>query len=308
MTSPDQHLTPSGGPRRRRVVVRNAADLNRLAIHLATHWTLPRIEISTEAFAALDVQRTQDRVARLSEACNCLLGEMLATATLLLGLGHAWTTSKGWDQVGWVILAALGAGLVGKALNIAWTRVKLLRAVRRLRSPSGTPGDFAEAEAARHARIEARIRHDVRGERAQRPEASRAEPTPSVLLRNAADIDATLMRVITSRTLPRIQVGIDGLPELEAQQVQHRIVHLSRGCNCVLGAVLAAVTLLVGGLYVVWSASSSWFPPQSSWSPAGLLLISVLGAGLIGWAIETGWTRLRLLRVLQGLRSQLHAS
>jgi hypothetical protein len=291
---------------RRRVFVRDGADVDRLAIHLATHWTLPHIEISTQGFAALDVQRAQDRVARLSESCSCVLGEMLAAATLLVGFGHAWTLNKGWNQVVWVILAAIGVGLIGKALNVAWTRVKLLRTLRRLRDRPGI-GDFAEAEAARHAKAEARIRHDVQPEHAQRRKATRAAPTPSVLLRNAADIDATLLNVITSRTLPRIQLGIEGLPEIDAQQAQHRIVHLSRGCNCVLGAVLATVTLLVGGLYVVWSASSSWewYLPQSSWSPAGLLLVCVLGAGLIGWGIETGWTRLRLLRVLQGLRSQL---
>src|SRR5687768_4404744 len=148
MTSPDQPMDrphAAAGPRHRRVFISNAADIDRLAVHLATHWTLPHIEISTDGFAALDVQRAQDRVARLSEACNCLLGEMLAAATLLFGLGHAWTLDKGWDQVAWVILAALGAGLIGKALDVAWTRVKLLRTLRRLRDRPGTAGDFAEA-------------------------------------------------------------------------------------------------------------------------------------------------------------------
>jgi uncharacterized integral membrane protein len=128
--------------RRSRVVLRDTGDLNRLFIHLFTHWRLPSVRIDVDEVAGLDVQYAQHRMALLSEACNCVLGVWLAGATILGGVFFVqWESSHSWDwmvpdswgPLGLVSIAALGAASTGMAIEMVWNRVRMMRVARSVR-------------------------------------------------------------------------------------------------------------------------------------------------------------------------------
>jgi hypothetical protein len=132
---------------RPRVVVRNAPDKYRLAIHLFTHWTLPRVEIGIEGAAQLDVQRAQHRIAQLSQTCNCVLAACLAAATLLVGstlvvwksnAQWQWWAPVSWGPLGSVLVATLCAALLGMTIEMIWTRVRVMLALHGVRHRLGT--------------------------------------------------------------------------------------------------------------------------------------------------------------------------
>lgn len=133
--------------RRHKVVLRETGDLHRLFIHLFTHWRLPSVRIDVDEVAGLDVQYAQHRIALLSEACNCVLGVWLAGATILGGVffvqweaSHSWDwmVPDSWGPLGLVTVAALGAALTGMAIEMLWTRLKMMRVARGVRHRLGT--------------------------------------------------------------------------------------------------------------------------------------------------------------------------
>lgn len=139
--------------RRPRVVIRDLADIDRLLIHLATHWALPRIDIHVDSIPGLEVQRAQSAVSRYSGGCSYLPAAFLSAAIFLGGLLYiVWTQSQAWfrsaradwwllkldwDDAVPVVAAAVGAALVGTALEWGWKRVRLLLVLRGLRGQLG---------------------------------------------------------------------------------------------------------------------------------------------------------------------------
>jgi hypothetical protein len=128
--------------KRGRVQVHTRADIRRLALYLWTHRTLPRVEICTEGVAPLDVQRAQHRIARLSENCHCLLGALLGGLAILGGSFVVqwvaatrldWMVADSWGSLRVVPVAALCAALAGVAIEMTWTRVRLMQAVSGVR-------------------------------------------------------------------------------------------------------------------------------------------------------------------------------
>jgi hypothetical protein len=329
--SPDIHVqgffSPAGS-RRPKVLLRNTADISHLIAHLFTHWTTPRIEICTDGLPTLDVQRAQHRIVRLSDACNCLLGELLATTILLGGSYFTWTLNQGWRHLGQVAVAALCVGLIGKALNVAWTRLRLLLVLRRLRHQLGTGTHLVKVATDRPAgagpanlpvrgslqpllQVRAAVEdHDAEAAwHAQQPLLANRPKRPRVLLRDAADIERLIPHLLTHRTLPRIEISAGAHPALDVQRAQHHIVRLSNGCNCVLGGLFAATTLLSGSFYVVLISNYNWdWTTPKGWGSMGLVLVFVLCATLIGWATEVAWTRVRLVLLLRRLRSRIGTS
>jgi hypothetical protein len=123
-------------PRQPRFVLRSAADVNRLLVHLFTHWKLPRVQIGVDGVAPLEVQRAQHRISHLSEACNCVLGASLATATIMIGVfvvewksAHHWDwmVPESWGPLGLVPVAALCAAVAGFAIEMVWNRMRMMR-------------------------------------------------------------------------------------------------------------------------------------------------------------------------------------
>lgn len=311
----DEQLSLSpDGRRRPKVLVRDAADINRLRIHLVTHWKRPSVQFRVDELPALESQRAQDRFVRLSDGCNCLIGEMLGAMTLLGGSFMTWTSTRSWRDMGLVVIATLYAALMGKGIELAWTRLKLLRVLRRLRRRLAGE-DFDEVAPVPTAFKPSRVEEEdvVQDNLIQRPVLPDGPKRPKVLLRDAADIDRLIPSLATRWTLPRIEIRVDALPRLDAQRAQTRIVRLSGGCSYLLAALLGVAILLGGLLYKVWTESQDWLYSQREdwwllqldWSDVMPVVIAALCAGFIGAAIEMVWLRVRLMLVLRGLRHQL---
>jgi hypothetical protein len=95
------------------------------------------------------VQRLQTRIVRFSSGCTWLLAGLMAVGVLLVGLLYEiWTRSMEWVfseredwfllQLDWtdvqpVVLATLGAALVGAVAESVWMRLRLLLVLRVLR-------------------------------------------------------------------------------------------------------------------------------------------------------------------------------
>lgn len=123
-------------------------------------------------------------------------------------------------------------------------------------------------------------------------------PGPSgFLLRNASDIDFLVLHLLANRKLPRVEFHVERLPALESQRAQHRFTRLAKACNCLLGEILGATTLLVGS-FAVWVVSRSW--RQVGWVVLAALCVAAIGKG-----IELAWNRWQLIRVLRGVRRRL---
>jgi hypothetical protein len=137
-------------PRRRpKVVLGSAADITRLGLRVATHWTLPRAEIRIAGIPEQAVQRAQHRYVRIADSGSYLLAGVLTALTLLVGVLYVlwkqvpdsdplesldpWRKTLGWSNVEPVVIAALCAGLLGWAIERLVIRVRLLWVLLRLR-------------------------------------------------------------------------------------------------------------------------------------------------------------------------------
>jgi hypothetical protein len=235
MTSPADHAQPAIPGRRPRFVLRGAADINHLLIHLVTHWTLPGVDVRVDRLPALDSQRAQDRFVRLAENCNCLLGAMLGAGTLVVW-GYAMWISPNRPNFWLLAFATLAAALMGKAIELAWTRARLVLVLRTLRHR------LAEANAGRIAQVAAQasearfysyplnresgdVLHADRIPRAHSPLPDRAR----VPLRNVGDIHRLVLHLFTHWTLPHMRIEADALPGRIVQRAQDRLVRLSAG-------------------------------------------------------------------------------
>lgn len=304
-----------------RFILRDAADLRRLSVRLFTHWRLPRADFRIDSLPPLASQRAQDRFTRLHEGCNCVIGELLGAATLLGGSFMVWKSVDGWIGMGWVIYGAVWVGLIGKVIELAWVRLRLLLVLAGLRRRIAAGGEPTEADGAASAiavqpfRRALNVEDDpvVQGPPVQRRNVRTSPRRPSFLLREAADIDRLVLRVATHWRLPRIEIRTDALPPLEVQRAQVRVVRFS-GPSSLLPAAFFAIAILLGGLLkVVWTESEAWYySPREDWwllrldwSDVQPVVIAALCAGLAGAAIEVIWKRARLLLVLRALRRQL---
>ncbi len=308
------------------VVLRTATDVSRLIIRLFFLWSAPRIEVQLDTLPPLHVQHTQQRLEQLHERTIGSWGEIAAGATFVVGAFHAWTRARQWQQLGKVLAAVVVVWVAGQLLEAAWRRARLIWALWRLkrqlvtgkglykgstRPPSNPDYDAAAggSGAAASAGLAARLL--IRAAPRLPSGTPKPEPGPHpevLLIEQASDIDPVLRKLRHSWRLPRIEVRASGLPDLYLQRTQHRLVQLLGSCNCVLGALFAAVTLLAGGFYILMTTDEFW-EWMSTWDtgPGILLTLSVAGAGIAGWGIEAVLTRLRLAAVLRGLRSRLRA-
>jgi hypothetical protein len=304
--------------KRPRLLLRDAADLNRARIHLVTHWTVPRIEFRVDALPALASQRAQDRFVRLSEACNCLFGQLLAGATLLGGSVLTWTSRGGWREMGLVALATLYAALIGKGIELAWNRVRLLLVLRRLRRRLGAADQHARTESVIPVAAPRTFSHALNADDGEvlpenllrRSRLSAGPKRPKVLLRDAADINRLIIRVATRWKLPRIEIHVDGLSDLETQRAQASYARLAEGLSYLPAAFMATAILLGGLLHAVWTSSQDWlfttredwWVGSPGWSDVEWVVVATLCAALVGWVIEVVWIRVRLVRVLRGVQ------
>jgi hypothetical protein len=308
--------------RRQTFQLRDAADIRRLRTHLLTHWEPPRIEVSTDRFPKRHAQRAQDRFAHLADGCNCLIGEVLGGATLLCGTFAVWVFSRSWLRLGLVLVASLGVLLIGKAIELAWTRLRLLLVLRGLRrrldatqdlKATGTAG-LAWTETANRSKLGS----STEGEQEMplpRSRRRKARRRPRFVLGNAADINRLRLRLATRWTLPRIEIHIDGLAERDVQRAQHRYTRLTDSTSFLLTGVLASLTMLSGLTYVLWQQVPDSDPMEHpelwiaavDWSNVKPVLFAALCAGLFGWVIERALVRVRLFRVLRGLRRSMPA-
>ncbi len=306
---------------RPRFLLRDSADLGRLRRHLLTHWSLPHAAFQVDGLHVVHSQRAQDRFVRLADACNCVLGESLAAVTLLVSSIRAWTSlTSGWRDVAGVVAVTLLAGLVGKGLQLAWTRARLLRVLRGLRRLLGAPEGSPErdpvlaivapaAASSVHPASQDEAADVARNNRIRRSLQLDRPRQPAVVLRDAADSRRMALRLATSWKPPRIEIRIDALPLLDMQRAQARIVRFSGSCSYLPAALLAIAVFLSGSLHAVWIGSQEWLYSQREdwwllkldWADVQPVVVAALYAALVGTALEKVWMRTRLLRVLRGL-------
>ncbi len=232
-------LTPDG-PERPRILVRDAADIKRLRIHLLTHWTQPGVVFCVEDLPALESQRAQDRFVRIYDGCNCLIGELLGATVLVGGSFMAWTSAHSYRDIGLVLVAAAYATLLGKGIELVWMRMKLLRVLRRLRRRLAGM-DFDEVAPVPAAVKPFRVETDavVQDSRIERPALPHGPRPARVLLRDATDINRLIPRLAIHWVLPRIEIRMDTLPQVEVQRAQVRIARLSSNFSYLPAALLA---------------------------------------------------------------------
>jgi hypothetical protein len=307
-----------------RIILRDAADIKRVSLRLLTHWRLPRADFRIDSLPPLASQRAQDRFTRLHEGCNCVIGELLGAAMLLGGSFMVWKSVDGWIGMGWVVFAAVWIGLIGKLIELAWVRVRLLLVLAALQRRIAAGGEPAGANEAVSPISVQPFRRALNAEDdpvvlrppVERRVARTSPRRPSVLLREAADIDRLVLRVATRWRLPRIEIRTDALPPLEVQRAQVRVVRFSGPASLLPAAFFATAILLGGLLNVIWTESEAWFYSTRpdwwllglDWSDVQPVVIAALTAGLVGVAIEVIWKRARLVLVLRNLRGQLEGA
>jgi hypothetical protein len=313
---PDEQLVlTTDGTERRRFVVRDIDDVRHLRRYLLTHWHRPAVQFRVAGLPLVESQRAQDRFVRLADDCHCLIGEALGATTLLGGAFLAWMSTQGWRAMPLVMGATAYAVLVGKAIEHGWTRLRMLRALGRLRRR--LTGEEVDEVAtipgpARPFRVEPQVVAADAG-MVRLPSAPRRR---KVLLASRADAARLALRVLVPYRLPRIVVHADSLPALEVQRMQSRIVRFSSGCTYLLAGLMAVAILLVGMLYEIWTRSmewvfserEDWFLLQLDWSDVQPVVLATLCAGLAGALAEAVWMRLRLLRVLRTFTKQLDSA
>jgi hypothetical protein len=310
---PDEQLAlPTDEADRPRFLVRDLDDVRLLRRYLLTHVRRPAVQFRVTGLPLVESQRAQDRFVRLGDDCHCLIGEALGALTLLGGGFLAWMSTQGWRAMPIVMGATAYAVLVGKAIEHGLTRLRMLRALRRLhRRLTGEEVDpVVPAEPpVKPFRVETRqVAAQVGG--------VRTVPTPrrrKIVLASKADITRLALRILVPYSLPRIEIQTEALPSLEVQRLQTRIVRFSSGCTWLLAGLMAVGVLLVGLLYEIWTRSmewvfserEDWFLLQLDWTDVQPVVLATLGAALVGALAESVWMRLRLLLVLRVLRKQL---
>lgn len=304
---------------RERILVQDVADINRVRTRVLTRWSLPHVEVSTGRFPTIAAQYAEDRFKHLADACNCLLGEILGGMTLLGGIFAAWVYTQRWRDVGLALAASLAVFLAGKTIEIAFTRLRLLWVLGRLKRRFGSSEDMRATKQVGEEWLDPGHRRSLAGtiEAAQQVAAPHSKPHPArqplVVLSNAEDIKRLRLGLATRWRLPRIQINVPGLAMLETQRAQHRYVGLASGASHMLAGVLAGLALLGGSLYVIWSQTPNVSPIERpelwtrtmGWRDVQPVLIATLGAGLLGEAIEFVAIRIRLFGVLGRLRRQI---
>jgi hypothetical protein len=307
-----------------KLLVREVPDINRAIIHLFTRWALPRVQLQIDSLPAVVVQHAQHRIMQIAEAPRGGLGVVLASTLIVVGTYAGWTSfhsmiwtpTQLWHRVALLAIAALYVGLIGWGVGAAWIRVKLMRVLLHLRHRLVAGDSFKEP--ARYAgriaptfavKIPAAIEGagEPQEDFLRQPLLLRAKQ-PRLVLHSAADVNRLLIHLLTHWKLPRVRIDVDGVATLDVQRAQHHIARLSEACNCVLGACLAAATILGGVFFVEWKSAHNWdwWVPES-WGPLGLVPVTALCAAAIGVAIEMVWTRVRMMRVARGVRHRLGA-
>jgi hypothetical protein len=137
-------------PHTDRHILHTALDARRLVTYVATHWTVPHIEVALDKFAELDRQRAQTRITRLAGISEYQsLGAWAVVATVILGtikiiwsfndrtleqrFVDTYVTSSGlWEYGLGLLVAAACAWFAGKWLGALWCRLRLLLALCRL--------------------------------------------------------------------------------------------------------------------------------------------------------------------------------
>lgn len=318
-------IAPGSASNPSHAVLRTAENITRLIRRLFVVLDVPRIEVDLPGMPALHVQRTQERLEQLRERTIGSWGEIAAGVTLAVGGFVAWTewtTLKQWQQMGNVLIATGAAWLTGQVLEAGWRRLRLIWALKRLRrqlqSGKGLYAGSTQAPVDLEydtATLQSGAGLAASSRRVRLADARVAEPAPDparIVL--ASDIALVVGRVLIPWRLPRIELNTPDLPALDMQRTQQRVTLLSASCNCVLGALLAAMTLLAGGLYIVMTSAEKWWVEWWEWprywdaGPGLRLTLLVVGAGTAGWLVETVLTRLRLAVVLLGLRGRLRAA
>lgn len=303
--------------RRPRFLLRDAADISRLAVHLATHWKLPVVEVRIDRLPEVESQRTQDQFARHSAACNCIVGEALGGVTLLIGscLACIW---QSWRFMLLTLVATLAAALVGKGVEMAWNRASLVLVLRRLRNrvSDAIAGRLLDASTTTFpaARVYDYPLNSRNGDLPQlfdtaRNGVSRGPNRPKLLVRDADDIDAAVRHLFARWTLPRIVVEIEGISAPDLERAQDRLVRLSGGYSHQFAGVLAFATFVVGMTFIMRPPKDTFlWTMDQDWSDFLIVLVATFLAAVIGHLGEVALTRVRLRRVLQGLRRQLSRS
>lgn len=133
-----------------RRVVHTAADMRGLVAYVATHWTVPRIEVALDQLAELDRQRAQTRITQLAGVSEYQsLGPWAAVVVLVLGtiwIFHSfngrsmeqrfvdtYVSSSGlWEYALGLLIAVGCAWFAGRWLGALWCRLRLLLALSRL--------------------------------------------------------------------------------------------------------------------------------------------------------------------------------
>ena len=315
-------IAPAGASSQGDAVLHTAADITRLIRRLFIRLEVPRIEVCLHALPALHVQHTQERLEQLRERTIGSWGEISAGATLAVGGFVAWTewtSLRQWQQMGNVLLVTAAAWLAGQALETAWRRLRLIWALWQLRRQllSGK-GLYAGATQAPPdpeydaATLQSAVGLAALSRRMKLARVDVAKPGPApVRIARATDVAAMVGRLLIPWRLPRVELDTPDLPALDMQRTQQRITLLSASCNCVLGALLAAMTTLAGGLYILMTSTEKWWEEWWEWprqwdpGPGLRLTLLVAGAGIAGWLLESVLTRLRLAAVLLGLRGRL---
>jgi hypothetical protein len=125
---------------RARFLLHTTRDITRMTLRLLLPWRLPNIKVGfAGTLPSLEIQRTQTRITQRSDACLRLVaGPLLAAATVVIGAFYlVWKWTRDFNDLAYVVVAALCAWVLGNLLNIAWCRFRLLLELLRLRYQVG---------------------------------------------------------------------------------------------------------------------------------------------------------------------------
>lgn len=297
-----------------KVVLRGTSDVDRLIAYLLSHIKPPRIEVCIDEISESETARAQHDLRLYSEKCNCLLGEVAGGLTLLIGGYNAWLSARGdWPNLLPVVTATACIALLGKSIEVGWSRYRMIRVLRYLRGRLS--GSIAAPAIANPPFPVSEIRS--RAARSPEPEISVRIATspkrkpgskgyPRITLSSTQDIDRLIIHLATRWPLPRAEVQAQDLPALTAQRAQTRLTRVSSGYSYLPAAVLALLGFL-GGFGLLMQPPDD--PVLWRMRPEGSSILSVFAVTLCGGAFgllaEAFWKRVQFLRVLLALRRHL---
>jgi hypothetical protein len=308
-------LEPSTAQSRpEKVVLRGTSDVDRLIAYLLSHIKPPRIEVCMDKISDLESARAQHDLRLYSEKCNCLLGEVTGGLTFLIGGYHAWLSARGdWPNLLPVVTATACIALLGKAIEVGWSRYRMICVLRYLRGRlSGSiaapaianpplPVSEIRSRAGRSPEPGMSVRIATSPKRESGPKAY-----PKIPLSSTRDVDRLIIHLATHWPLPRAEVQAQDLPALTAQRAQTRLTRVSSGYSYLPAAVLALLGFL-GGFGLLMQPPDD--PVLWRMRPEGSSILSVFAVTLCGGAFgllaEASWKRVQLLRVLLALRRHL---